>query len=220
MKDERTTAIADLKITRKFNITDSKLLWPSEVYTSNKWRFKNSYFPRNQDVAAVEEKKVEIISEIHGLFKAERCRIKTGSKNTFFSTNNGVLKLSATVPLGQLRSRFNLDLCNRYGVLKEDGKDIPLHQNDKKHLDLADPMFIKSANADVGCGLKKARKKLERRKQNTREGKHVLAAEELLAESLLNNASTISDLLNTAKQQHNPHKLFALTMTQPSKLCC
>lgn len=54
-------------------------------------------FPRNQYVAAVEEKKVEIIFEKHGLFKAERCHIKKDNNSTFFSTDNGVLKLSATV---------------------------------------------------------------------------------------------------------------------------
>ncbi|GAA5797860.1 hypothetical protein HPULCUR_003256 [Helicostylum pulchrum] len=133
--------------------------------------------------SAKEEESVCILTgETRGVYKAEECRLSEVDKSFSFSgTNNGIINMSTTTQFTLDRFKFHSELYNRYQVLEELDIDIQDHIN---YLDLPQQnQVINSADIDVGCSHRKARKKLERAKKHTEEGKEVSKVEDVLSKS-------------------------------------
>ena len=151
------------------------------------------YHPlRNSTTSNKASEKRKIISkDTLGLFKAPECDIQDPSAFVFSGTDNGLVNMSTTAAFTMERFRFHLNLYNRYQVLGEEIVD----EDDSGYYDLPKTSVINAADVDVGCGYRKIRRKLEKRKKSTLEGKAVLEAEQLLSRKPLDNSSTVSQYL-------------------------
>ena len=149
-----------------------------------------------------------------GLLKAEEVHLNKNALvdgNIVFSgTDNGVVTLSDTVGITPHRFKFHLELHNRYESLMDCSEtivddmdisiadDILLKYNKREpgkrdYLKPPPSMKITAADVDVGCGQRKARKKVERMKKNTDQGKEVQFIEKNLSENPLHLGLNIQE---------------------------
>ncbi|ORE07735.1 hypothetical protein BCV72DRAFT_205020, partial [Rhizopus microsporus var. microsporus] len=78
------------------------------------------------------------------------------------------------------RHKFHLKLYNRYQILKETNIDL---QDNKDYLNLPSQQVINPADINIGCSHRQVRKKLERAKKYTTDGKEVSKAKVILSEA-------------------------------------
>jgi hypothetical protein len=157
------------------------------------------YHPlRSSTTSTKEPEKRKILSkDTLGLFKAHECDIQDPSAFVFSGTDNGLVNMSTTAAFSPERFKFHLNLYNRYQVLGEEIVD----EDDSGYYDLPKTSVINAADVDVGCGYRKIRRKLEKQKKSTLEGKAILEAEQLLSRKPLDNSLTIPRYLEN-KESH------------------
>ena len=159
----------------------------------------------------------DLSSSSKGLFKAEEVYVAKNSlvdENIVFSgTDNGVVTMSNTVGLTPHRFKFHLALHNRFEALADSSEtgvadDIVSKYNEKEpgnsdYLKPPPSMKITAADVDVGSGQRKARKKIERMKRNTEQGKEVQSIENNLSKKPFHSGLNIQETHATFLHQRS-----------------
>ena len=185
-KDKRFVEYLKIQTSQKA-VSDTK---QSLHFKRMAMRFYHSL--RNSTTSNKASEKRKILSkDTLGLFKAPECDIQDPSAFVFSGTDNGLVNMSTTAAFTMERFRYHLNLYNRYQVLGEEIVD----EDDSGYYDLPKTSVIIAADVDVGCGYRKIRRKLEKQKKSTLEGKAVLEAEQLLSRKPLNNSLTVAEYL-------------------------
>ncbi|CAO3646917.1 unnamed protein product [Mucor hiemalis] len=130
----------------------------------------------------------ELTQKTRGVYKANECRLTESPKEFVFSgTDNGIVNMSTTTAFNLKRYKFHLNLYNRYQLLRETDIDV---EDNKEFLDLP-PSQV--------------RRKLERAKKNTVEGKKVLETENMLSKTPMNTKNASLSDFQAAFNLHANH---------------
>jgi hypothetical protein len=116
----------------------------------------------------------------------------------FSGTDNGLVTMTESVPLSIERFAFHLKLYNSFQALsdfQEDDTDIDLFR-------FPESFKVKAADIDIGCNFKRIRKKLEKSKDDTEEGKFVQTVEDHLCKFDMAAANSVEELLNIHDQHY------------------
>ncbi|CAO3642576.1 unnamed protein product [Mucor hiemalis] len=121
----------------------------------------------------------------------------------YSGTDNGLVNMSTTVPSKAKRYKFHLPLYDEYQVLEED--EIEVKKEDLGYLHLQKKFAINSEDVDVGRGVMKQRKQLEKEKK-TKEEKRVTRVETELLKVPLTSCSTIQQFA-TVEELYIPKRI-------------
>ncbi|KAI9257797.1 hypothetical protein EDC94DRAFT_661101 [Helicostylum pulchrum] len=121
----------------------------------------------------------------------------TNDNTLFYGTDNGVVTMTNTVRIVLNRFKFRLELYNRYDALSDINENHSMEDIIEKYntngdgnnafLKLLVCKKITAADIDVGTRHRKARRKSERKKKTTEDGKRILQIEKSLSETPLNS---------------------------------
>lgn len=166
-------------------------------------RYKDQISKKQKDISE-DQPSILLTSATRGVFKAEQCSLLNPEKGFIFSgTDNGIINMSATTVFDLNRYKFHLNLYNRYQVLQEAEVNI---EDGYEYLNLPKKtLVINSADIDVGCSHRKVRKKLEREKRITKEGKEVTKIEKKLSESPVTTKNNTLSQYKNLFDLHNLH---------------
>ncbi|CEI98502.1 hypothetical protein RMCBS344292_12609 [Rhizopus microsporus] len=110
-----------------------------------------------------------------GLSNAEARELITPEDFLFADTDNGLVKMTTSVPLSLQRAKFHLKLYKYYAVLEnaemDEALQLDLNDEEKSFLDLPKIIKTSAGDVDMGCCYFRQRKKLERKKKEKEEGK-------------------------------------------------
>jgi hypothetical protein len=119
--------------------------------------------------------------------KTEKLRIDQDVCHNYCysGTDNGIVKMTGTIPMDIERFKYHLSLRNRFSPLAQDNIDIGSGHTSAESDQSSSPQFsplpksftVNSEDIDVVCGYRRARKKLERKKKLTEDGRKVLEIE-------------------------------------------
>ncbi|KAI9254921.1 hypothetical protein EDC94DRAFT_696570 [Helicostylum pulchrum] len=180
---------------------DLKLQWR---YSSDILQ-RNDIFTKIQHATACQKDGSKALYDLSNyndvVIKAENAYVNRETvtdDNTLFSgTDNGVVTMTNTVGITLNRFKFHLELYNRYDALLDINESHSMEDIIEKYntkgdgnsnfLKLSVCKKITAADIDVGTGHRKARRKLERKKKTTEDGKRILQIEKSLSETPLNS---------------------------------
>ena len=133
------------------------------------------------------------------LSNAEARELTTPKDFLFAGTDNGFVKMITSVSLSLQRAKFHLNLYNYYEALESTELDetlqLDLNDEEKSFLDLPKIIGTLAGDIDLDCGYFRQRKKLERKKKETEEGKKIQALEDAMSKaSTESSANTITGL--------------------------
>ncbi|CEG75072.1 hypothetical protein RMATCC62417_10178 [Rhizopus microsporus] len=134
-----------------------------------------------------------------GLSNAETRELTIPNDFLFAGTDNGLVKMTTSVPLSLQRAKFHLKLYNYYAALENaelvETSQLDLNDEEKYFLNLPKIIGTSAGGVDLGCGYYRQRKRLERKKKETVEGKEIQLLEDAMSKaSTDNSASTITGL--------------------------
>ncbi|KAL0097138.1 hypothetical protein J3Q64DRAFT_1711616 [Phycomyces blakesleeanus] len=107
-----------------------------------------------------------------GVTKVEDRTVVNPGDFNYAGTDNGLVNMTASIPMSLQRMQFHLKLFNYYTALSKDS-----NEDKESFLHLPSVTNTKASDVDVGCGYFRQRKYLERRKKYTDEGKKVQESE-------------------------------------------
>lgn len=209
-KDQKYKAYLEIQKCKSAKASPNQDLY----YKRMALRYKAQISKKRKDVSDVpkeeeaeDQPSILLTSATRGVFKAEQCSLLNPEKGFIFSgTDNGIIKMSTTTVFDLNRYKFYLNLYNRYQVLQEAEVNV---ENGCEYLNLPKKtLVINSADIDAGCSHRKVRKKLERAKRITEEGKEVAKIEKKLSESPVTTKN------NTLSQYKNLFDLYNLHSEQ------
>ncbi|CEG79134.1 hypothetical protein RMATCC62417_13635 [Rhizopus microsporus] len=136
-----------------------------------------------------------------GLSNAEACELTTPNDFLFAGTDNGVVKMTTSVPLSLPRAKFHLKLYNHCATLESkeiDGaSQLDLADEEKSFLNLLKIIETSAGDVDLGCDYFRQRRKLERKKKETEEGKRIQALEDAMKKSSTDSSANTTNGLTS-----------------------
>ncbi|GAA5796692.1 hypothetical protein HPULCUR_002067 [Helicostylum pulchrum] len=204
-----------------------------------RYHYENSYGTKNPKKATACQKdgskaSYDLSNYNDVVIKAENAYVNRETvtdDNTLFSgTDNGVVTMTNTVGITLNRFKFHLELYNRYDALLDINESHSMEDIIEKYntkgdgnsnfLKLSVCKKITAADIDVGTGHRKARRKLERKKKTTEDGKRILQIEKSLSETPLNSNLDIHEAHRnyfSKSQYRNEMNKFYFSKSQEAK---
>ena len=109
----------------------------------------------------------------------------------FSGTDNGIVKMTETIPLDLEKFQYHIKLYNKYSPLVDHSDQDEGSQLD--FIPLPKPFTISPVDIDVGCSHMRSRRQLEKDKKVTIDGRVAFEIEKELQKSSLRKATTAED---------------------------